>query len=99
MDRDVVLSHVTSMEEDCTLEIVIPEHVGPLKRHLESYAYRIRKNGREVDKKISTSVRLMDDGMTLALAVREPGKVHWNYCSKEDLKRTEEQLRKENELL
>ena len=61
----------------------------------QAFAFRIRSNARQNKKKISTSVRLVDDGMTLALAVREPGQSRWNYFSKEQLKKTEEQLKKE----
>ena len=96
-ERDAVMSHASYLEGGSSIEAVFPEHLGPLKRHLEAFAFRIRINARQNKKKISTSVRLVDDGMTLALAVREPGQSRWNYFSKEQLKKTEEQLIKEKD--
>ena len=61
-DRDVIMSHASMLKDGNSIEAVIPEHLAPLHRHLESYAYKIRKNGRNGGKKVSTSVRLQDDG-------------------------------------
>ena len=96
-DRDVVMSHASSLKGECSIAAVIPEHLTPLHRHLESYAYKIRKNGRNGGKRISTSIRLQDDGMTLALALKAEGETRWNYFSKEELKTNNERVLREEE--
>ena len=96
-DRDVIMSHASSLTKGCSTEAVIPEHLAPLQRHLESYAFKIRKNGRNGGKKVSTSVRLQDDGMTLALALKTEGTNRWSYFSKEELKKNNDKVQKEEE--
>lgn len=91
-DRDVVMSFASSLAEGCSIEAVIPDHLAPLQRHLESYAYKIRRNGKSGGKRVSTSVRLQDDGMTLALALKTEGERRWSYYSKEELKENSERL-------
>ena len=49
-ERDVVLSHASLLKKGFGIDIVIPEFLAPLKRHLESFAYRIRKNAKDTGK-------------------------------------------------
>ena len=91
------MSYASSLEADCFIEAVIPDHLAPLQRHLESFAFKIRRNGRSGGKKISTSVRLQDDGMTLALALKAEGDKRWTYYSKEQLKMNNERVQRMEE--
>ena len=87
-ERDVVLSHAYLLHSDCSVEVVIPEHLAPLKRHLESFAYRMRRNARESDNgKVSTQVRLNDENWSLVLAVRRSGQEKWSHYTREDLRK------------
>ena len=76
--------------------MVVPDHLLSLKRHLESYAYKMRVNARQDNTKISTSIRLQDQDLTLILAVKgEDGE--WRYLSLQDSKSLEEDAKDGNE--
>ena len=90
-DRDAVLSHAYLLDEGSNLDVVIPEFLEPLQRHLESYAYRIRKNARESGtNKISTQIRLRDENMSLVLALKDSKENVWNTFTREELKDPED---------
>ena len=55
--RDLVMSHTGNLPKDCALEPVVPDHLHPLRRHLESFAFKVRRNARERGTKTSTSIR------------------------------------------
>ena len=59
-ERDLVISYAPLLRDDSNVDVVVPDHLLPLKRHLESLAYKMRRNAREDNTKISTSIRLQD---------------------------------------
>ena len=90
-DRDAVLSHAYLLDEGSNLDVVIPEFLEPLHRHLESHAYRIRKNARESGtNKISTQIRLRDENMSLVLPLKDSKENVWNTFTREELKDSED---------
>ena len=94
-ERDVVLSHAYLLHSDCSVEVVIPEHLAPLKRHLESFAYRMRRNARESDSgKVSTQVRLNEEDCSLVLAVRRSGQDKWSHYTRDELRREDAENKK-----
>lgn len=95
-ERDIVMSFASSLEDGASIEAVIPEHLSPLQRHLESFAFRIRKNAKARNSKISTSVRLQDSNMSLMLALKGEGKKKWSYHTKEELQMNDEKNKKED---
>ena len=42
-ERDLVMSHASNLPRDCSLEIVIPDHLLSLKKVFENFAYKVRK--------------------------------------------------------
>ena len=93
-ERDAVMSFASSLSGNASIQAVIPEHLTPLQRHLESFAFRIRKNARSRETKISTSVRLHDEEMSLILAIKSEGSRKWSYHTKEELLKNDEKNKK-----
>ena len=83
-ERDLVLSHAPNLQQGNSVDIVIPDSLYPLKRHLEHFAYRVRQDAKIGNKKVFTSVRLCDASSTLKLAVRDDKSKPWGYYTKEE---------------
>ena len=72
-DRDIVLSHVSSLPKDCSVEIVTPDHLRPLRKLLEAYAFKIRQHARNTGTKVSTSIHFDAPNQSLLLVSRKEG--------------------------
>ena len=89
------MSHAYLLQDGSSVEIVIPEHLEPLRRHLESFAYRMRRNAREDNKsKVSTQIRMKDEDMSLVLAVKTAGEDKWSQFTREELRKEDEENRR-----
>ena len=96
--RDLVMGHAVNLPEDSSIELVIPDHLQPLNRYLERFAYRVRKRGREVhDSKFSTAIRMDDADSTLLLAIREQGNDGWDHYNRDELEQLDDDLNKREE--
>ena len=97
-EKEVVLSHAHLLGGDAHLETHVPEFLEPLKRHLDSYAFRIRKNARDQNKdKVSTQVRLDDREISLLLAGKENEEDGWVTYTREQLREIDEKKEIENQ--
>ena len=94
--RDLVVSYASQLKRGSNIDVVVPDHLLSLKRHLESYAYKMRVNVRQDNTKVSTSIRLQDQDLTLILAVKGEDGV-WKYLSLNDLKSLEEAAKDRSE--
>ena len=95
-ERDLVLSHASNLQPGNSIDIVIPDNLYSLQRHLEHFAYRVRQNARlgRSQRKIFTSVRLCNATSSLRLAVRDDKTKPWTYYSREELKQLDSSLQK-----
>ena len=80
------MSHASNLPEGSAVDLVAPDHLLPLKRHLESFAFKIRKHSRDVTQlRVSTAVRFDEDQRSLVLACRDEGDTEWIEYTKEEL--------------
>ena len=93
--RDLALSHAAHLPPGSSIDIVIPDHLLQLQRHLNHFGYRFRKHARETrNEKIFTSVRLDDDTNSLQLAVRPKKDKPWKYYSRKELRELDDNMEK-----
>ena len=86
-ERGLVISHAFNLPKECSVELVCPDHLLPLKRQLDNFAYKVRKYAREVsESKVSTSLRYDDMSETILMAARREGEDDWQHYSLEELK-------------
>ena len=90
-DRNLVISYATNLGgSDGNVEIVIPDRLQTLQKRLEHYAYRYRKESRELaagKKELVAKTQLRLDNMsdTLLLGIRESRDAEWTFYKQKDL--------------
>ena len=83
-----MVSYASNLPRGCTMDIVVPDHLLPLKQSLETFGYKLRTRSRENGrKKLFTSLRLDDAGETLVLAIRVGREGEWKRFTEEQLKK------------
>ena len=85
-DRDLVFGHAANLPDGFAVDITVPDHLLPLRRHLETFAFKVRKFSREISGlKVSTSIRFEDDSRSLVLSCKEEGDDEWKSYTREEL--------------
>ena len=72
-EQDLVLSYVTNLPSDCTVDILVPNYLIGLKKCLETHTFGIRKHARDKGTRTSTHVRLDEFNESLVLATQTGG--------------------------
>ena len=92
-ERDVVISYATNLQPGNRIEIVVPEHLKPLKSQLDGLSYKIRRHASITSqRKVMTSLRLDDRSQSLVVAVRDKKEDPWLNYSLEELRALESKL-------
>ena len=69
-DRDLVMGHAYNLPEEHSLELVFPDYLQSLKRFMDRFAYRIRKQARDIhETRFSTAIRMDDAQQSLYLCL------------------------------
>ena len=68
-----------------------------VKRHLESYAFRIRQKAKAKNDRVSTQIRLDNADMSLLLAVKENEEDGWVTYTRDQLRDIDDKKESENQ--